>query len=213
MITDDELGLPEHPAEEVVVVPLPEFEKFPKIPRYFRTVQITEKVDGTNAQIIIPDDQTLPIVVGSRNRWITPGKKTDNFGFAEFVQANATSLRRLGPGRHYGEWYGCGIGRGYGITERRLALFDVGRYKAGELPLPEGLPANVGLVPVLATRELSVTEDVVGQVLADLKATGSKMVPGYMNPEGIVIKVMVNRTLYKFTLDGDAKGHPSPEEG
>ena len=33
-----------------------EFQPFPKIPRLSREIVITEKIDGTNAQILITDD-------------------------------------------------------------------------------------------------------------------------------------------------------------
>jgi RNA ligase len=80
------------------------FETFPKIPRLYRECIVTEKIDGTNAQVVIPDDPNEPLLVGSRNRWITPGKTTDNYGFAEFVYNNEQAIRRLGPGKHFGEW-------------------------------------------------------------------------------------------------------------
>jgi hypothetical protein len=56
---------------------------------------ITEKLDGTNAQIFIADDGE--VIAGSRNRWITP--LNDNFGFARWVFENEDALRALGP-RH-----------------------------------------------------------------------------------------------------------------
>lgn len=39
---------------------------------------LTEKIDGTNAQVYIADDGR--VVAGSRTRWISP--EDDNFGFA-----------------------------------------------------------------------------------------------------------------------------------
>ncbi len=84
------------------------FEAFPKIPRLFRDVTITEKLDGTNAQVWITsefqgDRSTLPIVAdfgetvilaGSRQRFITPDD--DNFGFARWVREHAEELLGLG---------------------------------------------------------------------------------------------------------------------
>ena len=49
-----------------------EFTGFGKIPRYSREVLVTEKIDGTNAQIYITEDGQF--LVGSRKRWITPEK-------------------------------------------------------------------------------------------------------------------------------------------
>lgn len=168
----------------------PKFEEWPKIQRYRKVrAQITEKIDGTNAQIYISDDPAAPVMAGSRNRWLQPssvgGKSADNFDFASFVFQNAEALRRLGPGRHYGEWYGAGIGRRYGLTSRRLALFNVDRYaKTG---LPEGLPSEVGLVPVLHDGEFD--PKVADDVIFRLYNTGSVAVPGFMNPEGVVIMI------------------------
>lgn len=70
---------------------------------------MTEKIDGTNGQIVItPEGQ---VFAGSRNRYVEPGN--DNYGFAQWVKSNEAALRDLlGPGRHYGEWWGAGIQRG-----------------------------------------------------------------------------------------------------
>lgn len=183
-----------------------EFESFKKIPRLFRECIITEKLDGTNAQILIPEDDGL-ILVGSRNRWITPGKSTDNYGFAAFVENNKDALRRLGPGRHFGEWWGVGIARGYNLTERRWSLFNTSK------PLPEGLPSNVYQVPVLGIHTFN-TQD-IGKILVKLQLTGSISAPGYMNPEGIVVFHKASGQLFKYTFDGDGNKGPnkaSPEE-
>lgn len=167
------------------------FEEWPKIQRYRKVrALVTEKIDGTNAQIYVPEDPTSPLLAGSRNRWLTAasvsGKQsTDNFNFADFVLANGEVLRRLGPGRHYGEWYGAGIGRRYGLTERRFALFNVDRYaKDG---LPAGLPANVGIVPTVYHGEFN--PDAIDAAIRGVYAGGSVAVPGYNNPEGVVILI------------------------
>jgi len=196
-----------HPSEQGQVLTAVPFETFRKIPRLFREVVVTEKIDGTNAQIYIPHDEGSPMLVGSRNRWITPGKTTDNYGFAAWAYANEAALRRLGPGRHFGEWYGVGIARNYGLAERRWALFT-------QKELPEGLPANVGKVPVLATLPTPDTGR-IEQVTIRLRQDGSVAVPGFMNPEGIVVFHKASGQLFKYTLDGDAlpKARPSPEEG
>ena len=102
------------------------FEGFGKIARAQKAMGcvITEKIDGSNAQIIIEDGKI--VAVGSRKRWIAPGKSTDNFGFAGWVER----LLGLGEGIHYGEWYGSGIQSGYGLVdgEKRFALFNTDRW-------------------------------------------------------------------------------------
>lgn len=201
----------------------PEFVKFNKIPRYFRGITITEKIDGTNSQVYIPEDPAQPVLFGSRNRWITPGKGTDNYDFADWGTRNMDLLREvLGPGRHFGEWWGAGIARKYGLTERRWSLFDVKRWEVCSDGLvrrrvPEGddpelkrpaLPANVSVVPTLYKGVLS--ETAVADAIELLRKHGSFAVP-FMNPEGIVVQHHASGSLFKFTLDGDAKDAPSPE--
>jgi hypothetical protein len=176
-----------------------EFESYPKIPRLFREVLITEKIDGTNAHIVVPENPDEPILAGSRNRYITPGKTTDNYDFAAFVVANQDMLRRLGPGKHYGEWYGCGIARKYGMTERKWALFNTNKV------LPEGLPSNIHHVPILYEGKFDTT--IVDIMLGKLTHSGSVAVPGFMDPEGIVVFHKAAGRLFKVTLGGDgAKG-------
>lgn len=77
-----------------------QFQPFHKLSRISTSCIITEKLDGSNAQIVIrkaqaedyEHPQVLAVVdgfsmrAGSRSRWITPGKETDNFGFAGWVQ-------------------------------------------------------------------------------------------------------------------------------
>ncbi len=55
-----------------------EFTAFPKIPRLNREIIVTEKIDGTNAQVVVTEDGEVR--AGSRSRWITP--EADNFGYA-----------------------------------------------------------------------------------------------------------------------------------
>src|SRR6478609_4562760 len=117
---------------------MPEFQEFPKMPRLSREVIITEKIDGTNAQVLITPEGEIH--AGSRTRWITP--ESDNFGFAAWVRDNREQLLQLGPGRHFGEWWGSGIQRRYGLTEKRFSLFNVKRWG-------ESRPACCHVVPVL----------------------------------------------------------------
>lgn len=87
------------------------FETYSKIPRLNRDVTITEKIDGTNGQLLINDEGKL-VRIGSSNRWLNPrDKQGDNYGFAQWAWSNKDALELLGPGRHYGEWWGQGIAR------------------------------------------------------------------------------------------------------
>ena len=65
-----------------------EFVEFPKMARLFRDAIITEKLDGTNAAVVVREDGT--VYAQSRTRVITPGD--DNFGFAYWVEQHAERL-------------------------------------------------------------------------------------------------------------------------
>lgn len=173
------------------------FDEFPKISRLSREMIITEKIDGTNAQVIIDEDGT--VAAASRTRLITP--KDDNYGFAKWVEANQDDLRKLGPGRHFGEWWGAGIQRTYGLKEKRFSLFNVSLWSDSVTR-----PACCGVVPVLY-RGLFDTEEVTGR-LYDLAITGSVAAPGFMNPEGVVVFHTASNTRFKKTLfkDEEPKG-------
>lgn len=176
------------------------FEAYKKIPRLFRDCLVTEKIDGTNAQILVPEDPAEPLMFGSRNRWVTPGK--DNFGFAQWGWEHMKALRLLGPGRHYGEWWGHGIQRGYGLTERRFSLFTTRRWRENR-DLPAGLPDNVAMVPALY--EGPFDEYCIRNCLGLLERQGSHAAHGFMKPEGVVIWHEGARQLFKVTLGDD--GH------
>ena len=120
-----------------------EFVPFPKIARLNRAVIVTEKLDGTNASIHVGEDGSVR--AASRTRWITP--EDDNFGFAAWVRDNEEHLRGLGPGSHFGEWWGAGIQRRYGLDRKRFSLFNVSRW---EVPKPTDVRAGCcHVVPVL----------------------------------------------------------------
>jgi hypothetical protein len=178
---------------------LPEFKPYPKIARLRREILITEKIDGTNAIIHVPEDPTGPVLAGSRTRWLTPNSK-DNFGFAAWVALHAEALRVLGPGYHYGEWWGAGIQRRYGLTEKRFSLFAVDRWGDGRQPRP----ACCGVVPALWRGGWEGVE----LALERLRAAGSVAAPGWPSPEGIVVFHRASGGLWKVTLQGDeqAKG-------
>lgn len=167
------------------------FVEFPKISRYNRAIVVTEKIDGTNAQIYIPDTGDR-VFAGSRNKWISV--EDDNYGFARWVQDHKDELLKLGPGSHFGEWWGAGIQRRYGLDHKRFSLFNTARWNADNPP-----PECCSVVPVLAQGQ--ITEVDVRGVLQKLKEGGSVAAPGFMNPEGVVVYHSMSRTLYKMTLD------------
>lgn len=191
------------------------FAGFPKMARLSRECIITEKIDGTNAQIYITDDGEMH--VGSRTRWITPVH--DNHGFAAWAMDHREELLQLGPGRHFGEWWGQGIQRKYGMAEKRWSLFNVARWCLhGETPgiittadprivkTQDVLPPCCHLVPVLFRGIFST--DACEDALSELRDGGSKAAPGYKLPEGIVIFHVAGNVGFKKTLrnDGEPKG-------
>lgn len=171
---------------------LPPFEAWPKIPRLNKDVVVTEKIDGTNSCVWISDDGEH-IAAQSRTRWISPEK--DNFGFARWVEENREELAKLGPGKHFGEWYGGGIQRGYGLKEKRFALFNRHRWN------PENVPTCCTVVPILWQGNYKDLD--LRQVLGRLREGGSVAVPGFMSPEGIVIFHTASSTMHKVLIDGD----------
>jgi hypothetical protein len=170
-----------------------EFKEFPKIARLNREVIVTEKIDGTNAAVVISEDGGT-IGAQSRSRIITVDD--DNFGFAKWVSANRDELlAKLGPGHHFGEWWGSGIQRGYGLTEKRFSLFNVSRWAD-----PAVRPSCCHVVPVLATG--NAFEPVLAG-LTWLRESGSQAAPGFMKPEGVVAFHTQGNLLFKVTLEKD----------
>jgi hypothetical protein len=173
----------------------PEFIGFSKIPRLSREIIITEKIDGTNGQIYITEDGV--VFAGSRTRFISV--TNDHFNFAKFVEDNKEELIRLGPGHHFGEWWGQGINRGYGLKEKRFSLFNLKRWSNYLLR-----PSCCLVVPQLYRGPFET--EVIYHVLENLRLEGSVAVPGYMRPEGIVIYHTAGNLLFKKTIENDEKG-------
>lgn len=181
----------------------PLFEGFSKIPRLNRDVIITEKIDGMNAGIFVDDDNQ--IYACSRNRWITP--KDDNVGFAKWVEKHKWALTKLGIGMHWGEWWGAGIQRRYGLDHKRFSLFNTGRWLQTDniIPFPDAgmaaVPECCHVVPIITMgnfKEIDFEEQV-----ALLARNGSIAAPGFMKPEGIVIYHVAARHYFKATVDKD----------
>jgi len=192
----------------------PDFAEFPKMARFARETIITEKIDGTNACILITEDGGF--FTGSRTRWITPDN--DNHGFSKWAHEHKNELILLGPGRHFGEWWGSGIQRGYGLQkgEKRFSLFNVQRWCLhGETPqrIPTAdpriekyqdvLPPCCGLVPVLARGSFCTISFMAHEALMRLQDQGSFAAPGFMKPEGIVVFHVAGNVGFKRTIEKD----------
>jgi len=212
----------------------PAFIPFSKMARLSREVIISEKIDGTNASVCITETTNedldhlsweqkkiiaiigdLTIRAGSRTRWITPGD--DNYGFAAWVNQNRDELIKLGPGRHFGEWWGSGIQRGYGLKERRFSLFNTHRWTPHDEPtyaipnadpkavpkFTEHPPACCHVVPVLRCGMFST--EMTESALHELRERGSLAAPGFSKPEGIVVFHVAGNVGFKKTLERDSE--------
>jgi hypothetical protein len=165
----------------------PIFVQWPKIPRYKNEkITITEKIDGTNGAIIITE--WGDVFAQSRNRLLTSNCSDDNFGFGSWVEYNKSDLLHLGVGYHFGEWWGLGIQRRYGMKQKAFSIFNTFRPA-------DKLPEIVRQVPILS--------DDIDEALTLLKEQGSQAAPGFMNPEGIVIYSHLHKTRYKIILEED----------
>ena len=174
------------------------FEEFPKISRWSRDIVITEKLDGTNACVIITADGQIG--AQSRTRLITPDD--DNYGFAKWVHDNKqTLIEDLGEGRHFGEWWGKGIQRGYGMDRRCFSLFNTVRWldKSSSFKTE-----NLRTVPQMYHGMME--EQFITDALHWLGTVGSCAAKGFTRPEGIVIFHTHSRAMFKKTLEKDEKG-------
>ncbi len=201
---------------------MPEFKAWPKTPRLFRDMIVTEKIDGTNAAVIVEEGQRsdsqegycagitdgftfYKVAAQSRKRIITP--ETDNFGFAAWVRERAfTLVQALGVGTHYGEWWGHGIQRGYGQPKgrRHFSLFNVNRYAHLSVNSRNYEPIGIlGLNTVPILYEGPFDTRMVGWVLDELARRGSTAAPGFMRPEGIIVYHQAANSVFKATIEDD----------
>ena len=177
-----------------------EFKEWPKIPRGLgEQMTITEKIDGTNACVIVEDglygdDDKTCYVTGaqSRTRLITP--QDDNYGFADWVERHKEDLAiKLGPGYHYGEWAGPGIQKNpHNLERKTLFLFNSDRWRDGRQQRPEG----VECVPVLF--EGPASRESIEATMAGLWTNAKEK--GY-HPEGVVIWYHKTRRYEKLTFE------------
>ena len=177
------------------------FTPFQKTPRLSREMIITEKIDGTNSCICITEDGEF--LTGSRHKWITP--ENDNYGFSRWAHEHKDELVRLGTGLHYGEWWGSGIQRSYGLKEKRFSLFNTSRWSD-----PLIRPACCHVVPVLYTGLFDT--NTITKVMNELLEHGSYAAEGFMKPEGIVIYHTAGDHLYKKTFEKDSEGKGQSEQ-
>lgn len=168
---------------EVIVGKTPEFQAWPKIPRWKgERFVVTEKIDGTNGCIVVTVDGD--IFAQSRSKFLDETSAGDNYGFCKWVNGHKNDLLSLGVGYHYGEWWGYGIQRGYGAPDKRFSLFNIWH---------DSIPECVSKVPFMGMN--------VEEALNKLQAEGSQAFPGYMRPEGVVLRAKQPEPYYKLIID------------
>lgn len=197
-----------------------EFKSWPSIPRMSKErVVVTEKLDGSNSAVRIRpfdidedrsmqvdtvsiDGDLYTVWAQSRKRLLQPTKEGDNFGFARWVHENAPALVRvLGPGDHYGEWWGHGIQRGYGLTEKRFSLFNAPRWF--EFLHPTEARSEVDNLYTVPTLFMGSYYDLnISELREDLYTKGSRVAPGF-GSEGMVVYLRELNASYKVLLDND----------
>ncbi len=165
-----------------------EFRGWPKIPRGGQEkITIAEKIDGTNACIVIQDGGILGCQ--SRNRIITP--EDDNFGFANWVKENEEDLLSLGDGYHYGEWAGEGIQKNpHGIVGKEFFLFNTFRWNENN----PNRPKCCNVVPVLYYGVM--TESIIVDTLEEL----TNKYEGDLHAEGVVVWYHNTKRYEKYTF-------------
>lgn len=157
-----------------------EFREFEKISRFYeQTICVTEKIDGTNGLVWISEDLSI-VRAGSRTRWIST--TDDNYGFARFVDENAEDLKRLGPGYHYGEWWGQGIQRKYSMPRKVFSLFNVHKWSDASLR-----PPCCDVVPTLYAGEIN--PEIIHRFSKPLNisAAAQKYNIEFDKPEGVIL--------------------------
>ena len=199
------------------------YASFPSIERLENIYcVISEKVDGTNGLIEINEvfpvgePKEIQIRFGSRNRYIT--FNNDNADFANFFRhyearfkdvaadiilkelevsgETLTECQEQYPLRIYGEWFGSGIQRGYGLKDKFFMPFSTFyAEKLIEYQVPNIVKPNI----MYTGKFNKLTADMCMNTLA---IHGSGIIKDYKRPEGIVIHFPKYNFRLKQTFEG-----------
>lgn len=164
------------------------FKEFPKVPRLSKDCVISEKLDWTNACVVVTEE--WDVFAQSRNRMIKMWD--DNYWFARWVGENEQELLKLWMGYHYWEWRWLWVQRWYDMDRKVFSLF-VFRW--------EELPKCCSIVPYLY--EWPFDTNKIDEVMGKLKEWWSIASPWFMNPEGIIIYHTASKQIYKKTFEHD----------
>lgn len=169
-----------------------EFKPWPKIQRLkTNTVTISEKIDGTNACVVIQEGKFVGCQ--SRNKIIKPGD--DNMGFASWAYERQELLTELGEGYHYGEWAGPGIQKNpHCLPEKRFYLFDTRRHEFHDQTPMEGI---VFVVPMFYVGEYIKPDGYTKEWLNEFGVANGNQ---EANPEGVMYYFHAFRTHIKAPI-------------
>ena len=159
-----------------------------------QTVDVDYNVVVKKDQIIARiDPSTYQVRAGSRNRWLTPD--ADNYGFAHWVAKNEQALLQAlnTTGLHYGEWWGQGIQRNYGMKEKVFSLFNPSQYL--------WLSSQDGAIRVVPTLYEGPLEGFPFDFLEEtFDKFGSVAAKGFKPAEGYMVYHSAARQLFKVPL-------------
>jgi hypothetical protein len=189
---------------------MPKLKRWGVTPDLFANATLTELLDGHTVGIHVealkrrpgtgevtirdgdvlrasPDGvaQFYRVWVQDRHRIVTPDQH-DLQGVAAWARAHAAELAEtLGPGIHFGEWWGYKVCRGYGLPagDRRFSLFNTARWRfidGTQVP-------SLYIVPILWEGPLGDNWGTVMEQVQKLEVEGSAAVPGYRFPEGVML--------------------------
>lgn len=189
----------------------PSFNKIERLENIYCI--ISEKIDGTNGLIEINYDS---VKFGSKNRYLESHE--DNAGFMNFYSYHKnifintakelnekeieisgetlTKYEEIYPIHIYGEWFGKGIQRGYGLDKKFFMPFNP---EYAELLIEHEVPH---IVRPYILYEGKFSEKVATSSMHFLKEEGSYVIPKYMKPEGIVIYFPKYNFYLKDTFEG-----------
>lgn len=210
-----------------------EYKKFQKIPRLSRDCLITEKIDGTNANIFIlsyetlldwqyPGDESYSNILLPETREFIENYclyRTDNEFMFAGSKARWLNLTKQGDNFGFARW----------VEENAVELMKLGVGRHSGEWMGKGIQCNYGLeekrfylfnamkwsidpslkpkcckvVPILYKGMFHSVT--VDTILTKLRINGSYAVPGWKTPEGLVVFHTASRTMYKKTLENDSK--------
>lgn len=209
-----------------------QFKKFNKIPRLSRDIVITEKVDGTNASVLILN--SADFYSWFENNSEAYKEDAENF-FKQYCLAVDSKTERefdlyLFAGSRT-RWINLdkdNFGFARWVKENSEELFKLGEGQHFGEWFGQGIQRNYALdkkffalfnvlkwsnnpdkpkcclvMPTLFIGDF--TTENINQVLKDLEINGSYIAPGFKNPEGIVIYHRASGQLFKKTIKDDEK--------